>query len=109
VVAAEAQVDLGGLALTQAVKVPAGRSTTIDYQLMRPNAATLLGNDRLRYRVLLRPQATVRPDRARVVVEAPPGWRFSVRPPTARLKGATALWSAPLDEERALDFELARS
>jgi hypothetical protein len=108
-VAAEAQADLGGLALTQAVKVPAGQSTTIDYQLMRPNAATLLGNDRLRYRVLLRPQATVRPDRARVVVEPPPGWRFSVLPPTARLKGATAIWSAPLDQERALDFELARS
>jgi hypothetical protein len=109
VVAAEAQADLGGLALTQAVEVPAGRSTTIDYQLTRPNAATRLGDDRLRYRVLLRPQATVRPDQARVVIEAPTGWRFSVLPPTARLKGTTARWSAPLDEERELEFELARN
>jgi hypothetical protein len=108
-VGAEAQADLGGLALTQAVKVPAGRSTTMDYQLTRPNAATPLGEDRLRYRLLLRPQATVRPDMARITVEAPPGWQFSALPPTARLKGGTARWSAPLDAERQLDFELVRS
>ena len=108
-VRAEAQADLGGLALTQAIEVPAGRSTTIDYQLTRPNAATRLGDNRLRYRVLLRPQATVRPDRALVSVKAPPGWKFSVLPPTARLNGATARWSAPLDQERDLNFELARN
>jgi hypothetical protein len=107
-VRAEAQADLGGLALTQAVEVPAGRSVTLDYQLMRPNAATRLGNDRLLYRVLLRPQATVRPDKARIVVEAPPGWRFSALPPTARLRGPVATWSAPLDGEHRLDFEVVR-
>jgi Protein of unknown function (DUF4012) len=108
-VGAEAQADMGGLALTQAVEVPAGRSTTIDYRLTRPNAAIRLADDHLRYRVLLRPQATVQPDRARVVVEAPPGWRFSALPTSARLKGGTARWSGPLDKERQLDFELLRN
>jgi Protein of unknown function (DUF4012) len=107
-VAAEAQTDLGGLALTQAIGVPAGTSATIAYQLVRPDAVEQLGGDRLRYRLLLRPQATVRPDQVRIVVDAPSGWRFQVVPPGVRVAGATASWAAALDREHELIFELVR-
>ena len=107
-VGAEAQTDLGGLALTQAVGVPAGDSATLAYRLTRPNAAERLGEDRLRYRVLLRPQATVWPDKVKVAVAAPTGWRFAVLPASARADGATASWSGTLDAERELAFELVR-
>jgi Protein of unknown function (DUF4012) len=79
-VAAEAQADLGGLVLTQSLGVPAGASATLAYELTRPDAVERLGDDRLRYRLLLRPQATARPDQARIVVDAPKGWRFDVLP-----------------------------
>ena len=75
-VGAEAQADFGGLALTQEVGVQARSAVTLGYQLARPAAAERLGDDRLRYRLLLRPQATVRPDQAKIAVEAPKGWRF---------------------------------
>jgi hypothetical protein len=107
-VGAEAQADFGGLALTQAVGVPAGDSATLAYLLKRPNAAELLGDDRLRYRVLLRPQATVHPDKAKVVVAAPSGWRFAALPAGARNAGGRASWSGSLDEERELAFDLVR-
>jgi hypothetical protein len=107
-VGAEAQADLGGLALSQSVGVPAGDSATIAYQLSRPDAVERLGDDRLRYRLLLRPQAAVRPDQARVMVDAPPGWRFVAMPPGAQVDGATASWSAAVDREHELVFELAR-
>jgi Protein of unknown function (DUF4012) len=107
-VGAEAQADLGALALTQAVGVPAGDKATLAYQLVRSDAATRLGEDRLRYRLLLRPQATVRPDRVKVAVAAPSGWRFAVLPAGARVRGATASWSGALDQERELAFELTR-
>jgi hypothetical protein len=67
-----------------------------------------LGGDRLRYRLLLRPQATVRPDQVRIVVDAPSGWRFQVVPPGVRVAGATASWAAALDREHELIFELVR-
>jgi hypothetical protein len=70
-VGAEAQAELGGLALTQAVEVPAGKVTRIRYRLVRRDAAERLGKDALRYRLLLRPQATVVPDSAKVEVRAP--------------------------------------
>jgi hypothetical protein len=107
-VGAEAEADLGGLALTQSLGVPAGSAATIAYQLARPDAVERLGDDRLRYRLLLRPQATVRPDQARVAVTAPPGWAFTALPPSVRVKDATASWSGTLDREHALVFELSR-
>ena len=61
-----------------------------------------------RYRLLLRPQATARPDQAKIAVEAPPGWRFAGLPPGARVDGATAAWSGAFDRERELVFDLAR-
>jgi hypothetical protein len=108
-VGAEAQAELGGLALTQAVGVPSGSAAILSYQLARENAATRLGDDRLRYRLLLRPQATVRPDKAKVAVAAPDGWRFAALPDHARVTGATASWSGTLDQEQELVFELTRA
>ena len=105
---AEAQADFGGLALTQSVGVPAGDSARLAYRLTRPTAAQRLGEDRLRYRLLLRPQATLWPDRARVAVTAPGGWRFAVLPAGARADGAAATWAGSLDQEHELVFELAR-
>jgi len=107
-VGAEAQAELGGLALTQAVGVPAGEKATISYRLARPDAAQRLDGGRLRYRVVLRPQATVWPDEARVVVAPPGGWEFSALPTDARSSGAGAIWSGTVDRERALVFELKR-
>jgi hypothetical protein len=107
-VSAEAQADFGGLALTQEVGVQARSAVTLGYQLTRPAAAERLGRDRLRYRLLLRPQATVRPDQARIVVEAPKGWRFTGLPAQAHASGPEASWSGVFDRERELVFELAR-
>jgi hypothetical protein len=108
-VGAEPQADLGGVALTQPVSVPARRRVTVAYRLVRSGAAERLGRDRLRYRLLLRPQATARPDQVRVAVAPPPGWRVAGLPPGARLAGAAASWSGPLDQERELVFELVRA
>jgi hypothetical protein len=105
---AASQADLGALALTQAVGVPAGDAVTVGYRLARKDAAARLGRDRLRYRLLVRPQATVWPDQAKVAVVAPSGWRFAALPPGARIDGATASWSAMIDREHDLVFELAR-
>ena len=85
------------------------RSTvTLGYQLARPAAAERLGDNRLRYRLLLRPQATVRPDQARIAVEAPRGWRFTALPPKAHATGSQAVWNGTFDRERELVFDLAR-
>jgi hypothetical protein len=105
---AEAQADFGGLALTQEVGVQAQSAVTLGYQLARPAAAERVGDDRLRYRLLLRPQATVRPDQARIAVEAPKGWRFDQVPPRTRVAGAEAAWSGSFDRERELVFDLVR-
>jgi hypothetical protein len=107
-VEAEAQADFGGLALTQEVSIQSRSSVTLGYQLTRPAAAERLGNNRLRYRLLLRPQATARPDQARIAVEAPPGWRFTGLPPKARVTGSEAAWAGSFDRERELVFDLAR-
>jgi hypothetical protein len=105
---AQAQADFGGLALTQSVGVPAGDSVRLAYRLTRPTAAQRLGEDRLRYRLLLRNQATIWPDTARVAVTAPSGWRFAVLPPGARVEGSDATWAGSLDQEHELVFELLR-
>lgn len=88
--------------------MPAGTAATIAYQRARPDAVERLGDDRLRYRLLLRPQATIRPDEARVAVTAPAGWTFTALPPRAWVKDATASWSGTLDREHTLEFELSR-
>jgi hypothetical protein len=105
---AEAQADFGGLALSQQVEVQAKSTVIIGYELSRPAAAERIGDDRLRYRLLLRPQATVRPDQARIAVEAPTGWHVDQAPPGSRVAGTTALWAGPFDRERELVFDLVR-
>jgi hypothetical protein len=105
---AEAQQDFGGLALTQSVGVPAGDSARLGYQLTRPTAAQRLGEDRLRYRLFLRPQATVWPDKVNVKVTAPTGWQFAVLPAGARVDGLTSTWAGTLGGEQELGFELVR-
>jgi hypothetical protein len=90
---AEAQADFGGLALTQQVGVQAKSTVILGYELSRATATERLGDGRLRYRLLLRPQATVRPDQARITVEAPNGWRFDQAAPGSRLAGRTASWA----------------
>jgi hypothetical protein len=107
-VGAEAQAELGSLALTQPVGVPAGEKATISYQLTRPAAAEPLPGGRLRYRLVLRPQATVWPDQARVVVAPPDGWEFTGLPAGARASDAAAAWSGAVDRERELVFLLRR-
>jgi Protein of unknown function (DUF4012) len=108
-VGAEAQAELGALALTQRVAVGGGGAATLGYRLQRPDAADRVGLDRLRYRLLLRPQATRWPDRARVAVTAPDGWEFTVLPPGARAAGTSATWSGALDREHELTFVLERA
>jgi hypothetical protein len=107
-VGAEAQAELGALALTQAVSVPAGAPTTLRYRLERTDAATQVGDERLRYRLLLRPQATRWPDTAKVAVAAPDGWQFASLPPGATVKDGTASWTGKLEQEHELVFDLAR-
>ena len=102
----EAQAELGGLALSQAVDVPARQAVTLGFDLLRKDAVEVMGDNRIRYRLLLRPQATVHPDQVQVAVSPPPGWRFTDAPQGGRLAGATAGWSGELDQERSLVFEL---
>src|SRR6266536_2029689 len=68
-VGAEAQAELGGMALSQAVVVPPGRSVTLAYDLERRDAVQVTGG-RASYQLLVRPQATVYPDLLEVWVEA---------------------------------------
>jgi hypothetical protein len=102
----EAQAELGGLSLSQSVDIPARQAVTLGFDLVRKDAVEILGDNRIRYRLLLRPQATVRPDQVQVAVGPPPGWRFAAAPPGGHLAGATASWSGQLDQERSLVFEL---
>ncbi len=108
-VGAEAVGELGGLALSQAVTVPARRAVTLAYSLVRSDAVEVIDRGRLRYRLLLRPQATIWPDLVRVSVAPPPGWRFGALPAGFRMDGPAAVWSGPLDREQALSFELISS
>jgi len=108
-VRAEAEAELGGLALSQPVDVPARSSVTVAYKLARRDAVTVVDRDHLRYRLLLRPQATVWPDQAHISVSPPPGWRFGALPTGFRHSGQAAAWSGPLDREQVLAFELVRA
>jgi hypothetical protein len=105
-VRAVTEEELNGLALTQDVSIPAGRSTTIAYDLVR-HAAVQAEGEHLHYRLLVRPQATVNPDRLDLAVTAPDGWYFP-EPPAGFTGDRSAIrWSGRLDEERSLDFRLA--
>ena len=83
-------------------------TVTLGYELARPAAAERLGNDRLRYRLLLRPQATVRPDQAKITVEAPSGWRFVGLPPRLRRPSGQPPGTGHSTASSELVFELAR-
>ncbi len=108
-VRAEAEAELGGLALSQPVDVPARSSVTVAYHLARSDAVEVVDGDHLRYRLLLRPQATAWPDQVQVSVSPPPGWRFGTLPAEFRQSGQAAVWSGPLHREQALAFELVRA
>ena len=95
------------LALTQAVSVPAGRSSTIEYDLVR-NAAVQVEGGRMRYRLLLRPQATVNSDKLYVGISAPAGWHIVKVPSSFASDRSTASWSGLLNRERSLEFVLAK-
>jgi hypothetical protein len=107
-VRAHADEEFQGLALTQAVSTPAGRSTTIEYDLVR-NAAVQVEDGRMRYRLMLRPQATVNPDELYVAVTAPAGWHFLAVPSNFTSDRSTARWSGLLNRERSLEFVLAKN
>jgi Protein of unknown function (DUF4012) len=100
-------LDFRGLVLTQAVSIPAGRSATIEYDLVR-NAAMRVENGRMSYRLLLRPQPTVNPDRLRVTVSAPANWSLAQVPPGFTRDQSTVRWSGLLNRERLLEFNLVK-
>lgn len=105
-VRAGADQEFRSLALTQVVSIPAGRSTTISYDLVR-NAAVQAEDGHMRYRLLLRPQPTVKPDRLHVAVSAPAGWRFVQVPADFASDRSTVRWSGLLDREQLLEFVLS--
>ena len=97
--------NLGSLMLGSEVSIPAKRSTTVEYRLERRDAVRLEGN-RLKYRVLVRPQPQVRPDQLIISITPPDGWKFVGLPSGFDLSHATATWSGMLDRERVLDFDM---
>jgi hypothetical protein len=105
-----ATIDEGfqGLALTQAVSIPAGRSAKIEYDLVR-NAAVRVEGRHIAYRLLVRPQPTVNPDRLRVAVSAPANWRFVQVPAGFAGDPSAVRWAGLLDRERLLEFILVRT
>ena len=104
--ASEPQPDFGATALSRYVRVPARRTVTLGYELERDGAAERVGG-RLRCRLLVRPQATIRPDLVDLTVRAPTGWRVTGAPSGFRVDGATASWSGPLLAERAIEVWMA--
>jgi hypothetical protein len=102
---AEAQAELGGLAISQDVVIPRGRSVTLAYDLWRQHAVQLSGR-RASYQLLVRPQPTVHPDRLEVSLRAPPGWRLLEVPAGFRQEGGTASWSGVLDHSWTFRFVL---
>jgi hypothetical protein len=102
-VGAESQADVGATVLSRYVSIPAGRTTTLGFELRRRLAAEV-ADGRLRYRLLVRPQPVVNPDRLEVVVRAPEGWQFTAVPRGFTVQGRVASWSGPLLDERSLEF-----
>ncbi|MEX2556487.1 MAG: DUF4012 domain-containing protein [Actinomycetota bacterium] len=106
---AEAQVDLGALALSQEVDIDRGKAVTLAYELQRAGAARI-ESDLMFYSLLVRPQATAHPDQLEILVGAPAGWRFLRVPPEFRVDGRGAAREGfPLLAEDRLEFVLARS
>jgi hypothetical protein len=105
---ASSRAEFGSLALSQLVGVPAESSVTVAYDLVRTGALQPLPGDRLRYQLTLRPQATVRPDKVAVSVNAPPGWRFGAASTGLQLTGTRATWAGALDQERVLTLDLVQ-
>jgi Protein of unknown function (DUF4012) len=97
--------NLDSLMLGSEVSIPAKRSATIEYRLERRNAVRLEG-DRLKYRLLVRPQPQVRPGQLVVSITPPHGWKFIGLPSGFDLSHTTAVWSGTLDRERAFDFDM---
>jgi hypothetical protein len=102
---AAAGSDVGALTLSQEVRIPAGRTVRIGYRLERPNAASIVGR-RMRYELLLRPQATMRPDSLQIAIRAPDGWHFVERPPGTSIDRSQVRWTGLLDRERTMIFTL---
>jgi hypothetical protein len=107
-VPAEARSDVGAVTLAQQVRIPAGRTVRLGYELERAHATEVSGQ-RMRYGLLVRPQATMRPDSLEVVVRAPDGWRFVGLPAGTRVDRSSARWSGLLDREWTMTFLLERS
>jgi hypothetical protein len=95
-VGAEAQAELGGLAISQQVVIPPRRSVTLAYDLRRRDAVQVRGG-RASYQLQVRPQPTVHPDQLEVSLRAPPGWRPVSVPPGFRQRGGVVSWSGVLD------------
>lgn len=106
-VAAAAGADVGALTLSQQVRIPVGRTVRLGYDLERSDAARRLGRG-MRYELLLRPQATMRPDSLQVSVHAPDGWRFVSVPEGTRNDRSRARWTGLLEREWTMVFILAR-
>jgi Protein of unknown function (DUF4012) len=103
---ASSQGELGATVLSRYISVPAGRTKTLGFELRRPGAAEVV-DGQLRYRLLVRPQPVVNPDRLDLVVRAPAGWRFAAAPPGFQVADTAASWSGTLDGEHRLEFVLA--
>jgi len=99
-VGAETQSELGGLAISQEVVIPPGRSVTLAYDLQRKDAVQV-ADGRASYQLLVRPQPTVHPDQLEVSVRVPRGWRPVSLPRGFRQRGAVVSWSGALDRSRA--------
>jgi hypothetical protein len=107
-VSAEGQNDLGAMAISQAVVIPPGRSVTLAYDLERQGAMRVTGS-RADYQLMVRPQASVLPDRLEVSLQAPVGWVFTSVPPGLHRQAGVVSWSGVLDRTRAFRLTLARS
>jgi hypothetical protein len=107
IVGAEAQHDLGALAISREIVVPAGKSSTVTYELVRREASTVNGG-RMVYRLLVRPQVMINPDTLSVSVSAPPGWHF-VSLPHGFTGTTTVTRTASLTRTEPLQFVLARN
>jgi hypothetical protein len=102
-VGAEPQAELGGLAISQQVVVPPGRSVTLAYDLERRDAVRVSGG-RASYQLLVRPQPTVHADRLELSLRFPRGWRPLALPSGFRQRGDVVSWSGVLDRSWTFRF-----
>jgi Protein of unknown function (DUF4012) len=107
-IAAYAIRDSNGLMLGRELSVHSGQSSTIDYRLKR-TAAVQVEGERIKYRLLIRPQPRARADFLAISISAPAGWQFVKMPSGFRSSDRVASWSGPLEQEQNLDFEMERT